>query len=78
MRKAAADALGKLGEHAASAVPELAKCLAHKDDGVRHAAADALGKLGEHAASAVPELTKCLADEDADVRAVFTLGPAEI
>ena len=35
VREAAAKALGKLGEHAASAVPALAKCLAHEDARVR-------------------------------------------
>ena len=33
--KAAAEALGKLGEHAGSAVPALTKCLAHEDGHVR-------------------------------------------
>ena len=52
--KSVADALGKLGEHAASAVPELTKYFAdeYADRVLRRAAADALGKLGEHAASA--------------------------
>ena len=35
VRKAAAKALGKLGEHAASAVPALKKCLADKEYNVR-------------------------------------------
>merc|ERR1719331_730341 len=62
-------ALGKLGEHAAPAVPEITKCLADEDSDVRIAAAEALGELGEHAASALPALTKCLADgEDRFVR----------
>ena len=35
VRQAAALALGELGEHAASAVPALTKCIAHDDEGVR-------------------------------------------
>ena len=35
VRSAAALALGKLGEHAASAVPALMKCLADEDRDVR-------------------------------------------
>ena len=35
VRLQAAEALGKLGEHAASAVPALTKCLADKDWQVR-------------------------------------------
>ena len=35
VRQAAAEALGKLGEHAASALPALTKCLADKDERVR-------------------------------------------
>ena len=35
VRGSAAEALGKLGEHAASAVPALTKCLADHNPGVR-------------------------------------------
>ena len=35
VRQAAALALGELGEHAASAVPALTKCIADDDKGVR-------------------------------------------
>ena len=35
VRSAAAEALGKLGEHAASAVPALTNCLADEEGGVR-------------------------------------------
>ena len=52
MRYNAAEALGKLGEHGAAAVPQLTKCLEDEDEDVRRAAAEALGNLGEHAASA--------------------------
>ena len=55
-------ALGKLGEHAAPAVPALIAYLEHRRLLVRESAADALGNLGEHAAPAVPALTKCLED----------------
>ena len=44
MRKAASTALAKLGEHAASAVPQLTTYLEHADADVRKAAADALSK----------------------------------
>ena len=42
MRKAAADALGNLGEHAASAVPQLTSCLSDEEKHVRQAATEAL------------------------------------
>ena len=35
VRRASAGALGELGEHAASAVPALTKCIADDDKGVR-------------------------------------------
>ena len=35
VRKVAAEALGKLGEHAAPAVPALTKCVADKEENVR-------------------------------------------
>ena len=41
---AAAEALGKLGEHAASAVPALTQCLADKDARVRRGGWGALGR----------------------------------
>ena len=68
VRRAAVEALGKLGEHAAAVVPAIAACLQDKDGSARKAAACALGKLGEHAAAAVPLLKKCLEDYIEDVR----------
>ena len=53
-RESAAEALGKIGEHAAPAVLALTKCFEYGDGNVREAAADTLGKFGEHAAPAVP------------------------
>ena len=46
VRRAAADALGKIGPAAAEAVPALIAALADADRDVRRAAADALGKIG--------------------------------
>ena len=68
MRCSAARALGRLGEHAAPAVPALIAYFEHRHYFVRSSAADALGKLGKHAAPAVPALIKCLEDREDFVR----------
>ena len=52
VRKAAAVALGNLGEHAAPAVPALTKLLEGEDGNVRNAAAKALGVSEEDAPAA--------------------------
>ena len=44
VRNAAGFALGKLGEHAASAVPALTEYLAHDDGGVRRGGSLALAR----------------------------------
>ena len=66
VRKYAAKALGELGEHAASSVPALTKCIL--DRFVRKNAVTALGQLGEHAASCVPALLQHLENKHPDVR----------
>jgi HEAT repeat protein len=54
-----------LGEHEASAVEALTKCLKYSDSSVSRLAAEALRDLGEDVAPAVlPELTKCIEDPD--------------
>ena len=64
VRKAAAEALGKIGDK--SAVPALIKALKDGYWQVRTAAAAALGKIGDK--SAVPALIEALKDKDSDVR----------
>ncbi len=68
VRSSAAEALGRLGEHATGALPAFTKLLVDPDTAVRRSAAEALGRLGEHAAGTVLELTKLLVDPDAVVR----------
>jgi HEAT repeat protein len=60
MRRSAAEALGKLGPAADSAVPELARLLGDPEAFVRVSAAEALGRLGPAAGAAVPELMKSI------------------
>lgn len=73
LRGLAATRLGKLGQPAGAAAPELAESLADRDDGVRRKAADALVALGPPAVA--PTMQK-LAASDVAVRrlAVFVLG----
>jgi hypothetical protein len=58
VRRAAAEALGKLGDP--QAVPALIQALGDSDVGVRRAAAEALGKIGDP--QAVPALIQALGD----------------
>jgi HEAT repeat protein len=85
IRKSAAFALGRIGGPALTAAPEIAKCLADPDAGVRAAAAEALGDivLALHGGgisiweAAGPALGKTLAnDKDPRVRAAaaYALG----
>jgi HEAT repeat protein len=68
-RRAAAYALGRLGERAAEAGPGLRKALADGDPRVRQNAAWALGHLGDKVMKeATPELAKLLKDNDPLVR----------
>ena len=73
LRGLAAMRLGKLGEAAAAAAPELAAALADRDEGVRRKAADALALLGP--AAVAPTMQK-LDATDVGVRrlAAFVLG----
>jgi HEAT repeat protein len=64
VRRAAAEALGKLGDP--QAVPALIQALGDSDRDVRAAAAEALGKLGNP--QAIPALIKALRDGSYDVR----------
>jgi HEAT repeat protein len=69
VRKAAADALGQLGEAAASGVPALAAALRDKQNlEVRRATAYALGQVGASGAKALPDLRSAIRDEDKFVR----------
>ena len=68
VRRAAAAALGQLGQDATPAVPQLAEALTDSAWIVRQAAAEALGQLGQVAARAVPQLANALADSDKVVR----------
>lgn len=72
VRRAAAEALGKL--HDSGAVSPLVGALQHQDEEVRQKAADALGKLGD--ACAVAALVIALKDSNEGVRAhaVWALG----
>jgi HEAT repeat protein len=49
VRRAAVEALGRLGEHASPHAGAMAALLRHRDARVRKAAVEALGELGEHA-----------------------------
>jgi HEAT repeat protein len=72
VRRAAAEALGKLGDP--QAVPALIQALGDSDSAVRRAAAEALGAIGDP--QAVPALIQALGDSDWDVRraAAWALG----
>jgi len=65
VRRAATDALGKLGQ---PAIPALREALKHEDWGVRHVAAEALGKLGDQ--ESIPALREALKDEESLIRYV--------
>jgi len=64
VRKAAARALGRIGDR--QAVPPLIQALGDEDEDVRSAAAKALGRIGDP--RAVPVLIQALGDGDEDVR----------
>lgn len=68
VRRAAAKALGKIGENGKDegALRALSAALLDVDDGVRRFAAEAIGRLG--AEGMVPELKEVLADNNAEVR----------
>ena len=69
VRWQAGRALGKIGEPALSALPELVRQMANDPDPlVREHAAEALGDIGPSAAAAVPDLAKALKDPAVKVR----------
>ena len=68
VRSDAAEALGKLGPNARSAVPALIELLSNNKRYVRRHAAEALGEIGSAAQHAVPALTGLLKDGSRDVR----------
>ncbi len=63
MRRAAAEALGKIGDP--QALPALIEALKDKDSGVREVAAGALREIGPQA---LPALIEALKDKDSEVR----------
>jgi HEAT repeat protein len=70
VRRAAAEALGKIGDP--QAVPALMEALKDRDEDVRKAVAEALGEIGDP--QAVPALLETLKDEDEDVRWAATMA----
>eukprot|EP00928_Gymnodinium_smaydae_P074149 TRINITY_DN57214_c0_g1_i1.p1 TRINITY_DN57214_c0_g1~~TRINITY_DN57214_c0_g1_i1.p1 ORF type:complete len:1020 (+),score=122.77 TRINITY_DN57214_c0_g1_i1:70-3129(+) len=69
MRKAAADALGSMGELGARHCRALANAMRQDSSAtVRYCAAWALGEFGELAAEVAPDIVLALEDADADVR----------
>eukprot|EP00435_Cladocopium_sp_Y103_P057131 s576_g19.t1 len=76
VRRAAARALERLGEHAGPAVPNLIMSLRDREEEVRAAVATALGQLGPAASEALPALLQASLDHEESVRvaALSALG----
>jgi HEAT repeat protein len=70
VRAVTAEALGKIGPEAKTAIPVLMALLKDKDRDVRCAAADALGRIGPEAKTGIPSLNDLLKDKDERVRRV--------
>jgi len=68
MRYWAAQSLGKFGEKAGEAVPDLIDALRDEDKMVRMGAGYALGELGAAAGDAVPALQEASKDPEQEVR----------
>lgn len=68
LRKAAAEALGRIGPQAAEAVPALTAAVRDREWAVREAAVVALGLIGSKARRAADALGKALRDEHLKVR----------
>jgi HEAT repeat protein len=68
VRAAAFEALGRIGEHAAHAVPGLAELLAGECVEIRLMASRTPAQIGPNAKKAAPMLGRALADADEDVR----------
>jgi HEAT repeat protein len=81
VRQTAAEALGRLGADAWSAVEPLSAALKDKADPVRAASAEALGRVGAKAHDAAPLLVDALRDKKGDrfvrLYAAFALGRIE-
>jgi HEAT repeat protein len=70
IRLASAEALGKLGEKALTAMHELVINVSNDDESIRKASAETLGNLGEKVSAAVPELIQNLSNGNWDIRKV--------
>ena len=68
VRARAADALGRIGPSAESAVGALVKCLKDSDSYTRTRAADALGEINRQPSFVVPAVVESLSDANAGVR----------
>ena len=73
-RRAAARALGKLGDQASSALPTLHDAVSDADAEVRRLSIYALGQLGTTAESSLPALTEALDDREIKVRLAAALA----
>lgn len=60
VRGAASQALGNLGVHAKSVLPDLIMALKSSSERVSNSAARAIGQMGEHAKTAIPNLEEAL------------------
>lgn len=74
----AAEALARLGHHAADAVPALGRLLLDPNASARKMAALALGRIGTPALTALPELVVALEDAHAGVRLRVVVALGEI
>jgi HEAT repeat protein len=74
VRRAAAEALGRLGAEAKPTLPALVEALKDADADVRWMAADALGQIGAEAKTAVPALVEALKDPAVRSIAIDALG----
>ncbi len=68
VRRNAAYALGRSGEGAREAVPQLIETLTDPDERVRKAVVGALGDIDPDAKDSVPQLMEQLKDPDSSVR----------
>ena len=78
MRYWAAQSLGKFGDKAGEAVPDLIEALRDEDKMVRMGAGYALGELGPTAGEAVPALQEASKDPEQDVRDAATSALKQI
>jgi HEAT repeat protein len=78
MRYYAAESLGKFGDRAAEAVPDLIEALRDEDKMVRMGAGYALAELGAAAGDAVPALQEATKDPAPEVRDAATSALKQI